>query len=321
MDKLRVGMIGAGKFAARHLEILDQADADAVVVGHLSGHVASAEAAAGRFGGAAYGDLDAFLAEARPDAVIVTVPPDAHGAYEEALIAARIPFLVEKPVGLDIGMIEHLAEKIDKAGLPVAVGFNWRASDHMPALRQALLLHPPRMVMGRWHGGVPPSPWWRIEARSGGQFAEQAIHVVDLAVALLGDGELVGAVGNRAPLPDYPDGDIAGAAGALVQFGNGVAGVFTTTCLLPEMGGSDLTIICDHARITVTQRGFTLETPQGTTTTPSEPPNAYLRQDRAFFAAVRGDGSGLCCSYAEALPSHRISLGIRDATQAASAAG
>jgi predicted dehydrogenase len=314
-EALRLGMIGAGKFAARHLEILNEADPGAVVVGYLSGHVASAEAAAQQFGGTAYGDLDTFLAEARPDAVILTVPPDAHGAYEEALIVARIPFLVEKPVGLDIGMIEHLAGRIDKAGLTAAVGFNWRASDHMPALREALGVHTPRMVMGRWHGGVPPSPWWRIEAKSGGQFAEQAIHVVDLAVALLGEGELVGAVGNRSPLPDYPDGDIAGAAAALVQFQSGVAGVFTTTCLLPEMGGSDLTIICDNARIVVTQRGFTLETPEGTTTTASEPPNAYLRQDRAFFTAVRGDGAGLCCSYAEALPSHRIALGIRDATR------
>jgi predicted dehydrogenase len=314
MAALRLGMIGAGKFAARHLEVLDKTDPDAVVVGHLSGHVENAEAAARRFGGAAYGDLGTFLGEARPDAVILTVPPDAHGAYEEALIAARIPFLVEKPVGLDFAMIEHLANAIDKAGLTVAVGFNWRASDHMPALRAALAMHAPRMVMGHWHGGIPASPWWRIKARSGGQFVEQAIHIVDLAITLLGDAKLVGALDNHAPLPNYPDGDIAGAAAALVQFRNDVPGVFTTTCLLPEMGGADLTIICDNARIVVTQRGFTLETPKGTTTTASEPLNAYLRQDKAFFAAIRGNGSNIYCSYTEALPAHRICLGLSRST-------
>jgi predicted dehydrogenase len=189
MAALRLGMIGAGKFAARHLEILDKADPEAFVVGHLSGHVESAEAAATRFGGTAYSDLGTFLGEARPDAVILTVPPDAHGPYEEVLIAARIPFLVEKPVGLDFAVIEHTANAIEKAGLTVAVGFNWRASDHMPALRKALATHVPRMVMGRWHGGIPASPWWRIKARSGGQFVEQAIHIVDLAIALLGDAD------------------------------------------------------------------------------------------------------------------------------------
>jgi hypothetical protein len=80
------------------------------------------------------------------------------------------------------------------------------------------------------------------------------------------------------------------------------------------MGGADLTIICDNARIVVTQRGFTLETPEGTTTTASEPLNAYLRQDKAFFAAVRGNTAGLYCSYAEALPSHRICLGLSRST-------
>ncbi|HEY4201258.1 MAG TPA: Gfo/Idh/MocA family oxidoreductase [Devosiaceae bacterium] len=316
MAQLRLGMIGTGKFAARHLGLLAETDPDVTVVAHLGRHADNATAAAARFGGKAYADLDSFISEGRPDAVIMTVPPAAHGATELALAKARIPFLVEKPVGLDLTTIGTIAEAIDRAGMPVAIGFNWRAADFLPALREELLLHTPRMLMGRWHGGTPDTPWWRMEALSGGQFVEQAIHIVDLARALVGDAELLGATGSRAPLPDYADGDVSGAGAALVRFRTGAPGVFTATCLLPNMGGADLTLIADKAQIVVRQHGFTVEA-DGETIEHKAEESAYVRQNRAFFAAVRsGNATGLFCTYADGLGTHALCLGIRDAIAA-----
>jgi predicted dehydrogenase len=236
--------------------------------------------------------------------------------YEMALVEARVPFLVEKPIGLDRQVILAVAEAVDRAAMPVAVGFNWRASDFLPALRELLRAHPPRMVIGRYHGGTPQTGWWRQQARSGGQFVEQACHVVDLARCLVGEAGLLAAAGSNAPLPDYPGADVAGAGAALLRFAGGQPGVFTATCLQPEIGGADLTLICDKLRVVVGQKGYSVRRPEIEDTVTAGA-DAYARQDLAFTAAVRsGDASGLFCDYAGAVGTAMLCLDIRDAIAA-----
>src|SRR5690606_11797768 len=101
-----------------------------------------------------YEDMDAFIAEGRPDAVIVTVPPGHHGAMEYTLIEAGIPFLVEKPIGLNMAVPQAISRAISAAGLVTAVGYNWRSLDILARVRQQLDLTPPRMVIGRFHTGT-----------------------------------------------------------------------------------------------------------------------------------------------------------------------
>ena len=76
-----------------------------------------------------------------------------------------------------------------------------------------------------------------------GQFVEQAIHIVDLAITLLGDAKLVGALDNHAPLPNYPDGYIAGAAAALVQFRNDVPGALMAVPAAPPASVAGQTVL------------------------------------------------------------------------------
>ena len=88
---MRLGVVGAGGIAARHLAALEEDGSGGVsVVAHLARGPERAAAAAVRFGGTAYTDIDAFIAEGRPDAVLVTLPPAEHGAVERPLIAAVI---------------------------------------------------------------------------------------------------------------------------------------------------------------------------------------------------------------------------------------
>ena len=43
------------------------------------------------------------------------------------------------------------------------------------------------MIVGEYHVGTPAARWWRRRAESGGQFVEQACHLVDLARVLAGE--------------------------------------------------------------------------------------------------------------------------------------
>ena len=312
MARLRLGVVGTGAIAARHLRAIADDAMEVVVVAHLGRNPARTEAAATAWGGAAFVDLDRFLAEGRPDAVLITVPRRSTVAIERALIEARIPFLVEKPIALDLATAEDIAARVDAAGLVAAAGFQWRAMDTIDLVRSLVAERPVRMALGKFHIGTPPSPWWRREAESGGQMLEQACHLVDIARLLCGEAELVGAVGSFAPLPQYPDGDVAGASAALLRFASGAPGVITATCILPGSSRVEMRLIADELEIVVDLRGIDVIR-NGVATRHELHSVAYARQDRAFFDAVRaGNPRQVFCTYADALQTHRLCLAIRD---------
>lgn len=308
--KLRLAMIGTGRFARRHLEMIGR-DEDVAVVAHLGGGGPSAGELARDYGGEIYTDLDALIAAARPDAAIVTVPPAHHGAIEAKLIAAGIPFLVEKPIATDRQTAETVAEAIDRRGLVVAVGYNLRAMDVLAEVRQALVTHPVRLVIGEYLTRTPDPVWWRRKTTSGGQLVEQATHLVDLALALLGPARPVAHRANPAATPWYPDADVSGAQALMLEFAEGLPGVFTCACVLDKTESVSLRLVAEHLLVSIDLKGATL-VENGVARRIDLLESPYLIQDRAFLAAIRaGDASLATCSYAEALATHRL---LMDAT-------
>jgi myo-inositol 2-dehydrogenase/D-chiro-inositol 1-dehydrogenase len=304
---MRIALVGAGAIASRHLNSLAQTDVTFEVVGHLSRSLTSAQKAARDFGGQAFSSIEELLQAGRPDAVIVTVPPHQHGDIEAALIDAGTPFLVEKPIGLDLAGPVAIGKAIEAKNLVAAVGYNWRALDVLSRVKDQLAKTPARMVMARFHIGTPTAPWWRFEASSGGQMVEQACHMIDLARHLVGEGSFVGASGTRANLPGFSDGDVAGASAALFQFG-GVPAVVTATCILPDGTGAEFRLICEDCEIVITLEGVMIQKGRDIERYVVQA-SSYTLQNQCFFNAVRrGDPSLVTCSYADALVSHQLSL-------------
>ncbi|MBN9306742.1 MULTISPECIES: Gfo/Idh/MocA family oxidoreductase [unclassified Devosia] len=304
---MRLGIIGAGLIAARHIAALAEADPDVYPVAFLSRSVEKAAQAARSFGGEAFDTVQAFIRQGRPDAVIVTVPPSQHGPIELALAEAGIPFLVEKPIGLDDAIPDRIADTLSRRNLVAAVGYNWRALDTLAAVRRQIEQTPIRMVIGRFHIGTPLTPWWRFEAHSGGQMLEQACHLIDLSRYLAGAGQLLAAAGTRGALPGVPDGDVAGTSAALFLFG-GVPGVITAACVLPNGPGAELRLICEGCEIAIGLAGVTIVRGRESSHTASGT-SSYALQDRAFFDAVRRNRPDVVlCPYDDALATHRLAL-------------
>lgn len=134
MKKLVI--VGAGQWSREmHLPALlrlrEAGRADYCAVCDLDG--AKANAYAGQLGARAFTDLDAMLAEVRPDGVILLSAEQATPALIERCIAKQLPFLTEKPPAPDAATHRRL---ITLAGdLPHIVGYNRR---HAPYVRQAL---------------------------------------------------------------------------------------------------------------------------------------------------------------------------------------
>lgn len=308
---LRVAMIGAGGFATRHLEVL-AAEPGVALAGHVARSRRSAEVHAARFGGLAYDDVDALLAAERLDAAWVCVTPGAHGAIEEALVAAGVPFFVEKPLSADADTAERIAAAVAQRGLVTAVGYHWRAFETIPEVRARLAAGPPvRLVSAAWHSSTPAPAWWRREAESGGQMVEQATHLLDLALHLLGDAEVLHAAEARAPRDAFPDADVAEASSAVLRFAHGALGVVTATCVLAASDTVELRLHREGELIVITQDAITIDTGAERRVLRHQADPVAV-EDRAFLAAVRaGDPTLAICSYADALRTHRVAQRVR----------
>jgi predicted dehydrogenase len=191
---LRVAVIGPGFIAQRHLEVLS-AEPGAELVGIVGRRLEQAEAAAARFGGRPYDNLERMLDAERPDAAWICLPPDQHGALELSLIERGIHLFVEKPLAADLETPLRIDDAIRSAGLVAGVAYHWRAMDTLREVEDVIGANPVRLLTGHWHDSLPGPAWWRDETRGGGQMVEQATHLVDLSRRLLGEATVVAPTG------------------------------------------------------------------------------------------------------------------------------
>ncbi len=313
MTPLRVAMIGAGGFAARHLEVLAH-EADVRVVAHAARRLEAAQAQATRYGGRAFEDVAALLDAEPVDAAWVCIAPAGHGAAERTLIEHGVPFFVEKPLSADRITGEDIGARVAETGLVTAVGYHWRALDALVELRAHLAEGPPvAFVAGSWLTSTPPPAWWHRQATGGGQMVEQATHLLDLARHLIGEARVLHAVADRPPRPAHPDLDVASVSTAALRFASGALGTITATCLLGASARVELQLMREGELITVTQASVTYDDgrERREVRVIGDPVAA---EDRAFLGAVRAeDPTAVVCSYADALATHRLAHDVADA--------
>jgi predicted dehydrogenase len=197
VSTVRIGMVGAGAVAARHVRTLlamDGVELAAVADPALE----RAKELAAEAGASAYPNHMELLAAERLDAVYICVPPFAHGDPELAVIDAGLPMFVEKPVAIDRETAAEIAARLAGGPLVTCTGYHWRWLDIFDRAAELLADRPARLVQCSWLDKVPPPPWWLRRDGSGGQTIEQTTHVLDTARGLAGEVTEVHAFGARA---------------------------------------------------------------------------------------------------------------------------
>lgn len=308
MEKTRIGFIGAGGIAQRHLDILTGFD-DVSLVVFADPDFERAEQAAKRFGARAFDSHVAMLESERLDAVYICVPPFAHGAPERDLIARGIPFFVEKPITLDLELAEELAVAVRSAELITGVGYHWRYLDTVEEARHLLQDNPAQLMSGYWLDRTPPPQWWWKSDGSGGQMVEQTTHIIDLARYLVGEvTDVYGRVGfsDRA---EFPGLDVPTATTASLTFQSGVIANLSSTCLLGWNHRVGLHIFADRLAIELTDHDIMVDVGAGRPVRHAEGDPVW-REDRDFIDAVRGSENHIRCSYEDALQTHRLALAV-----------
>lgn len=346
MAATRVGIVGAGGVAARHVQVLGGFD-DVVLAGVADTVPERARELAAAAGAPAYPSLHAMLDAAGAggtgdgaglDAVWICVPPFAHGEPELTCVAAGLPFLVEKPLAAGLDVAEEVGAAVAAADLLTSTGYHWRYLDTVDEVRGLLADRPARLAVASWLDKVPPPAWWARRDGSGGQVVEQATHLLDLLRVLVGEVVEVSAVGAGWSRAEPTGAEVDEATAATLRFASGAVGTLAATVVLRhkhraalELHADGIALALAEDELVVTDRGGTRHVPAAGVA-PGSPyegvpglSGAKVALDRAFVDAVRAphrgpvggpdgsSGSGhVRVPYAEALRTHRLACALAE---------
>ncbi len=220
---LRVGLIGAGAIARQHLTAMQRV-AGLEAVGISSRTRTKAEALAAEFDIAHVADSpEALVREARPDALMILVSPQAMALLARQCLDFGLPLFLEKPVGLSVAEAEEIARIAGEKRVPNMVGFNRR---HYSVFRQGLerVLSRGRLLAVHVEGSE------RMQvARGTGRFTEEvlrawifanATHTIDLLRYFGGEPEdfCAFAASLHEPLGDQFAASLRFSGGALGSY-------------------------------------------------------------------------------------------------------
>jgi len=299
---VRIGFIGTGGIAQRHLQTLSE-NPEAQLIAYCDLELARAQKAAAEYGGNAYQDFEKMLESEQLDALVICTPPFAHGDIELAACEQGLHMLIEKPVARDTAMALPVLDAIQQAGVTTVVAYKYRWEDHVQKGREMLADQTIGLVFGNFWTSTPGASWWRVKSQSGGQMIEQTTHIVDMARFMVGEVERVQAFGTlQAMNKVYPDFDIWDATVANLEFANGAVGTISSTCLSENWGQSSLRVIAQKVTVEVKGgEGIGWVDANGAGEYERQI-DGYQREANTFVEAIiSGDRSEIYSDYADAV--------------------
>lgn len=256
MSKIKVAVIGCGSIA-KHRHIPEYAALTQVeFVAFVDPVVERAEEFVAKFGGKAYTDYKAMLAEVKPDAVSVCTPNYLHAEMSIAAAEAGIHVLVEKPMATTDEEAEKMIAAAKANNVKLMVGHNQRFMP--PHLKAKEILNSGvlgKVLTFRTSFGHPGPDAWSVDGANSwffrkeeaimGAMGDLGVHKSDLIRYLLGDevaeiGAFVGTLHKEGTEADDNASCIvrmkSGAIGTLVASWTYYKGEDNSTVLWCENG-------------------------------------------------------------------------------------
>jgi predicted dehydrogenase len=185
------------------------------IVGITDTDPAVAHPVAKLLGAKGFTDHRQMLAEARPDLVFAFGRHCDMADVANALIDAKVPFIIEKPGGLTSSQVAQYRDRAKQAGLYAGCGFNFRGSDLCRKLQELIGDDPVTHASFKYIAGGPyryrnaNSAWMLDPAQSGGgSTINLSPHFVDLfrLLSRTQPVEVTSLMGNftwNLPIEDY----------------------------------------------------------------------------------------------------------------------
>ena len=254
---LRFGLIGCGRIARRHADLLARGD----IAGAGLAAVCDSDPARAKNFGEAYGvkacaSLEELLALPEIDAVSVLTPSGLHPEHAIAAARAGKHVVVEKPMALRLKDADAMIRACDEERVKLFVIKQNRFNVPVVKAREALergrfgklILGTVRVRWSRDQAYYDQDGWRGTWALDGGVLANQASHHIDLLEWFMGPVTRVFATA-RTSLAKIEAEDTAVAT---LEFANGALGVIeATTATRPKDLEGSLSILGEKGSVVI----------------------------------------------------------------------
>jgi myo-inositol 2-dehydrogenase / D-chiro-inositol 1-dehydrogenase len=183
---LEIAQFGAGRIGQIHASNI-AALKDARLRYVVDVNAEAAQKLAARYGAKVVSEREAF-ADPKVGAVLIASSTDTHARLAIAAARAGKAIFCEKPIDLSLSKVDACLAEVEKAGVPMFVGFNRRFDPSFAALKKRLdageIGAVEQVVISSRDPGPPPLAYVKV---SGGMFRDMTIHDFDMARWLLGE--------------------------------------------------------------------------------------------------------------------------------------
>ncbi|MCK6453578.1 MAG: inositol 2-dehydrogenase [Alphaproteobacteria bacterium] len=183
---IEFAQFGAGRIGAIHAATLARSEG-ARLRYVVDVNARAAQLLADRHGAKAV-DRDAAMGDPKVGAVVIASSTDTHADLAIAAARAGKAIFCEKPIDLSLARVDACLKEVEKARVPMLVGFNRRFDPSFKALRDRLGAGEvgtlEQVIITSRDPGLPPLEYLKV---SGGQFRDMTIHDFDMARWLLGE--------------------------------------------------------------------------------------------------------------------------------------
>jgi len=237
MEKVRVGIVGAGNMACKHLQAISAID-NIEAVGIFSRTKSKAQQIANEYGIKVCVDsLEELVSKSKPDALMILVSENQTYRVTLSAMSYRLPLFIEKPAGLLPEENYELAQLAKKHSIASMVGFNRRFYSNFHKGLELIKERGPLLgVRVQGH-----ERFWRI--RESGKFSEQVMknwifanntHTIDLLRFFGGEVTNVQSIAHS-----YVE-ERGDQFAAIIEFGSGAIGQYSAHWYSP--GGWSVTL-------------------------------------------------------------------------------
>jgi myo-inositol 2-dehydrogenase / D-chiro-inositol 1-dehydrogenase len=299
MDKLKIGIIGAGYIAGVHAGVL--ARDERVRLTAVYDVVPDCAERLARAHNAAAVDSPLEVLE-RADAVFITTPNTKHVLLATAAIETGKHVFCEKPLATNISDAQTVFAKAKESESVFQVGHNRRFAPVYVELKRMLTeTHAPHSAHVKMNRGELLKPEWTANPEiTGGFLYETPIHMFDMMRFLFGEVESLHAIGSTHEYKEVDDFSV------LLKFTSGMHATLATAAdaswLFPF---ERVEVFCHHATL-VTREMETLTcssnleghfTEKTMQQLPREEKWGYVQEDRAFIDSIIDDSPPLVTAF------------------------
>jgi predicted dehydrogenase len=257
MSVLNFGLVGCGRIAKRHSDILGKGLVqNARLASVCDIRTDRARDIAERFQVPWYRDLHEMMRSQPIDVCVVLTESGLHAEHVIGLAPYGKHIIVEKPMALTLADADRMIAACDRAGIKLFVVKQNRFNVPVVRLRRALESGRfGRLVLGtvrvRWcrtQAYYDQDAWRGTWAMDGGVLANQASHHVDLLEWMMGEAEVVCAISSTRLV----DIEVEDTAVVTLRFRNGALGVIeATTATRPKDLEGSISILGENGTVEI----------------------------------------------------------------------